>query len=68
MLFPKLDQIARHAESACADIERSSVYTDRNSPFHADAVSMYNSLATISITAEKLLKEHFPHYMEDRSA
>lgn len=60
MLYPKIDQIQQRAESAAQELAENPAYIDRNSPFHADAVSMYNTLVTISLTAEELLKKHFP--------
>ena len=60
MLYPKIDQIQQRAESAAQEVEENPAYIDPKSPFHADAVSMYNQLVTISLTAEDLLKRYFP--------
>lgn len=60
MLYPKIDQLYRRAESAAEELAENPAYIDRNSPFHADAVSMYNQLVTISLTAEEMLKRYFP--------
>lgn len=45
-------QIISAAEKAAESIENSPAYSDRLHPFHAAAVSTFNSLVTVLLTVE----------------
>lgn len=52
-----VNSILRDADEAMNVIERSTPYNDRLHPFHASAVSTYNQLFSIVITARKYQTE-----------